>query len=135
MFLSVQAGNCLIYSFGIENDWSFEDTMGELGCKVRAFDPTIDAPAQRSENVSFHKIGISYQTETTIIAEVMSDVMTLDDIREKFGEEDATISYLKVPNLGMQREVSKLTLKTLFHSWTWKALKFQLCQLGSKTKA
>ncbi len=38
---------CLVYSFGVSDDWSFEDTMGNLGCRVRAFDPTIDSPEKR----------------------------------------------------------------------------------------
>ena len=33
---------CLIYSFGIAGDWSFEESMAELGCTIRAFDPTTD---------------------------------------------------------------------------------------------
>ncbi len=45
----LEAGNCLVYSFGIADDWSFEDTMAALGCTVRAFDPTIDAQEKRFE--------------------------------------------------------------------------------------
>ena len=40
-------GKCLVYSFGIADDWTFEDTMAGLGCRVRAFDPTIDSPEKR----------------------------------------------------------------------------------------
>jgi len=43
--------NCLIYSFGLSNDWSFEEAMAALGCKVRAFDPTISEP----ETLYVHK--------------------------------------------------------------------------------
>lgn len=32
-------GKCLVYSFGVNNEWSFEDTMDEYGCEVYAFDP------------------------------------------------------------------------------------------------
>ena len=40
-------GECLVYSFGIADDWTFEDTMAGMGCRVRAFDPTIDAEEKR----------------------------------------------------------------------------------------
>ncbi len=45
-----------MYSFGVSDDWSFEDAMGDLGCRVRAFDPTIDAPPMRTDKISFHKV-------------------------------------------------------------------------------
>ena len=41
LYEDVQTGNCLIYSFGIAGDWTFEETMADLGCTIRAFDPTI----------------------------------------------------------------------------------------------
>lgn len=31
--------NCLVYSFGIDNEWSFDDDMAQLGCDVYSFDP------------------------------------------------------------------------------------------------
>ena len=30
----VKRGYCLVYSFGIENDWTFEQTMVAVGCQV-----------------------------------------------------------------------------------------------------
>lgn len=32
-------GKCLVYSFGVNNEWSFEDAMDQYGCDVYAFDP------------------------------------------------------------------------------------------------
>ena len=31
---SVKAKKCLIYSFGISDDWTFEDAMADFGCQV-----------------------------------------------------------------------------------------------------
>ena len=59
----LENGDCLIYSFGIDKDWSFEDLMGELGCKVYAHDPTVDFPRVRSDNVFFEKVGVAAKTE------------------------------------------------------------------------
>jgi hypothetical protein len=84
----IREGKCLVYSFGVADDWSFEDTMGALGCTVRAFDPTIDAPQQRSQNVSFHKLGISHFTGTTQVY-----------LRNMFTRNDQKTNNLKTPLL------------------------------------
>lgn len=36
-----QPGNCLVYSFGIDNEWSFDENMALYGCEVYAFDPSM----------------------------------------------------------------------------------------------
>ena len=37
----LQSGNCLVYSFGIGDNWSFDDEMARYGCNVFSFDPSI----------------------------------------------------------------------------------------------
>ncbi|XP_071536205.1 probable methyltransferase-like protein 24 [Panulirus ornatus] len=57
---NIVPGNCVVLSFGINNEWSFEDDMDRLGCEVYAFDPTMGMDDhKRSPNVQFFKLGIS----------------------------------------------------------------------------
>ncbi|XP_065583351.1 uncharacterized protein LOC136042325 isoform X3 [Artemia franciscana] len=52
-------GNCLIYSFGINSDWSYDADLAEYGCEVHSFDPSIEEPPQIGRNkFYFHKIGV-----------------------------------------------------------------------------
>ncbi|XP_047489773.1 uncharacterized protein LOC125039624 [Penaeus chinensis] len=56
----IQAGKCVVLSFGVNNEWSFEDDAEKLGCKVYAFDPTMGmGDHQRTPSIQFFKLGIS----------------------------------------------------------------------------
>lgn len=46
--------NCLVYSFGINNDWSFDDTVALYGCQVFSFDPTISKTNHTRETFKSH---------------------------------------------------------------------------------
>ena len=82
---------CRIYSFGISGDWTFEDHMDSLGCSIHAYDHTIEAPAQRGQNIQFHKLGLGTE----------ENMNTLDKIIQDNGHGGVTIEYLKVgiPNM------------------------------------
>ena len=82
---------CLIYSFGISNDWSFEDFMDPLGCEIHAHDPTVDYPATRGENIKFYKKGLKAKPDAS------SD--TLENLLTTNGHLDSVVEYLKVITL------------------------------------
>ena len=45
-------GNCLVYSFGIADDWTFEISMADMGCKVSSM--------EQFQRISIHLSIISY---------------------------------------------------------------------------
>ena len=64
----IQNQECIVYSFGVGNDLSFEETIADMGCKVLAYDPTVSNPKHHSQNISFKKIGVVgflVKTQTT----------------------------------------------------------------------
>ena len=81
---------CLIFSFGIETDWTFEDVMDKLGCTIHAFDPSVDYPATRGKHITFEKLGVSAKVDTG------QKLDTLSSILKKYNHQDSTISYLKM---------------------------------------
>ncbi|KAI9190824.1 methyltransferase domain-containing protein [Polychytrium aggregatum] len=51
---------CVVYSFGICNDFSFDDEMNLKGCEVHSFDPSMGVESySRSKTHWFHDAGIS----------------------------------------------------------------------------
>lgn len=62
-----QSGDCIVYSFGINHEWSFDEAMKKYGCHVYAFDPT-DGLSNHSRNrrIHFFNLGLGdrdYVTE------------------------------------------------------------------------
>ena len=70
---TIDQDKCLVYSFGLAQDWSFEEAVAEMGCTVRTFDPTVKGVPQNvkhSNKISFEKVGLSHfsgKTQVKII--------------------------------------------------------------------
>ena len=90
LIYDIANNECVIFSFGIANDWTFEDTMDELGCTVYAFDPTVNFPSKRGRNITFEKLGVAAKNDTANLLD------TLGTILKKYHHENRKISYLKV---------------------------------------
>ena len=101
LFDAVQRGKCLVYSFGLGDDWDFEESMAKLGCTVRAFDPNVKRPSSLHENVHFKALGLGgssgkLKNGAPDGTTRMMDVMTLSESMKLFGDEAKEITYLKV---------------------------------------
>ena len=92
---------CLVYSIGIADDWRFDSALGELGCEVHAFDPTVELPEQLAPNVTFHQWGlqagsISQKDMVQQYSTFKGPLFTLQAIIAKLGHADRRISILKI---------------------------------------
>ncbi|XP_052761142.1 uncharacterized protein LOC128203664 [Mya arenaria] len=76
---------CIIYSFGINNDFSFDDAaIKHFGCSVYSFDPSMHMDDhQRSDKIYFHSIGISDKDEVIKANTDEWQLFTYNTIRQK----------------------------------------------------
>ena len=88
--LAAAHDDCLIYSFGINYDWSFDEAAEAFGCEVHSFDPSIDYPeGKRSPGITFHHFGIGRNNHTNVYG---WQIYTLDEIVNLLGHQGRTIT-------------------------------------------
>ena len=66
---AISPDECLIYSFGYDGNWSFEELMENYGCRVYTFDHKLKelGDHQHSSNITFHLLGLSNQDSTAVV--------------------------------------------------------------------
>ena len=95
---------CIIYSFGIGDNYEFEELMGSVGCVVHAYDPTVNLPSSPAKNVYFIKLGLGhYKGRTELIlnhaANMRSEMLPITTLKDAIfnnGDLGKEITYLKV---------------------------------------
>ena len=82
---------CIVYSFGIKNEWSFDDAMEKYGCTVYAFDPAMNNSIQRGQRIHFRNLALNDVDQG-------EQNRTLSTIYEAFGhrKDDVVIDYIKI---------------------------------------
>ena len=86
---------CNIYSFGIDNDFSFDEAASEIyGCTVYSFDPSMNKPSHKhSERVWFFNVGIAEKDYTNGNG---WKLRTLGSIKEMLNHTGQKIDILKM---------------------------------------
>jgi len=88
----VKQPDCLIYSFGSNNQWDFEISAREnFGCEIHTFDCTIKGRVKgKPDFVHFHPFCVGGSNVTG------EDLYTYNQIVEKLGHTDRQVLVLKV---------------------------------------
>ena len=94
--ISLKKKRCVVYSFGISNDFSFDEALEKYGCDVFAFDPSMnETDHDHSEHIHFYNLGLGDENYTD---SNNWKLMTLDSIYRmlvpRHGE--TVIDYLKI---------------------------------------
>ncbi|XP_006819456.1 putative methyltransferase-like protein 24 [Saccoglossus kowalevskii] len=93
--------DCVVYSFGIRTDWTFDEEMSKSGCNVYSHDPSIGLPDHKhSERVWFFNTGLDAYNSDDVVRTVNGQqqhwkMRSLDKIFEENDHTDRIIEYLK----------------------------------------
>ncbi|KAK0048816.1 methyltransferase-like protein 24 [Biomphalaria pfeifferi] len=88
---------CIVYSFGINYDFSFDDDAAKLyGCHVFSFDPSMSKEQDqydRSPKVHFYKLGLDGRT---YVNDIKWPLFTFQDIRAKLNHQNSSLDVVKI---------------------------------------
>ncbi|XP_069104694.1 probable methyltransferase-like protein 24 [Argopecten irradians] len=105
--------SCLVYSFGIQFDFSFDDAISTVfGCEVHSFDPSMHQKDHlHKANVHFHATGLSdYNGVSNDMASWK--MRTLVEIRKELNHVDRNIDVIKMDIESWEWNVIPDILKT-----------------------
>lgn len=100
--------NCIVYSFGINDEWSFDESMEKYGCRVYSFDPgMMMEDHNHSKKIRFYSLGISDVNENKMHtkSKIVWKMRTFDYFLDLLGHRNETIDVLKMDIKGSEWEV------------------------------
>ena len=119
LYQDLQRSDCLVYSFGVGDEWSFESMMAEMGCMVHAYDPTVNLPPN-STNLKFYPMGLGHEDDPY---NSEMPVLTLQTILEQNGDANKPITYLKL-------DIEQAEIKVMEQLRSTKIFEEQISQIG-----
>ncbi|CAG5125761.1 unnamed protein product, partial [Candidula unifasciata] len=111
---------CLVYSFGINREYQFDDAMAKMGCEVHMFDPSMKEKDHMRGTAAFHNMGISsYNTDAFLPRrdDYVKDnqtwkMRTVKTIMKELGHENRVIDVFKMDVEGSEWTVIDNMLET-----------------------
>ncbi|ELU02403.1 hypothetical protein CAPTEDRAFT_226304 [Capitella teleta] len=99
----LEQDNCLVYSFGYSNGYSFEEAIiQEYGCEVHTFDPMVDFSVKEElglQNWTLHDVGIWGDDFENTEGQKMRRLAT---IVRMLGHENRVIDLIKMDSQGAE---------------------------------
>lgn len=148
---------CLVYSFGVDNKWSFTDGMIDQKCEVHAFDPNMyeEEEGERDNGVKFHKVGIGSRSADGVLQpgkrdyefrkkfpESKLDLMRTQPMRTLWGimreleHTDRIIDVVKIDREGPRKAYEPAVIRNLLEDGTYSCIRqlvFELHFFGPMT--
>ncbi|XP_071551618.1 uncharacterized protein [Panulirus ornatus] len=104
--ISPKRRGCVVYSFGIKEQWDFEEEMEKMGCEVWAFDPAVRlGNHNHTSHIHFYSLGLASSNTTRIVDDQVWNLFTLSAVMGKLGHNTTPIDYLKLDIHGDEWEV------------------------------
>eukprot|EP00823_Brevimastigomonas_motovehiculus_P008585 TRINITY_DN7895_c0_g1_i1.p1 TRINITY_DN7895_c0_g1~~TRINITY_DN7895_c0_g1_i1.p1 ORF type:complete len:275 (+),score=55.64 TRINITY_DN7895_c0_g1_i1:109-933(+) len=87
--------NCIIYSIGVDGEWTFDQAIAAMGCQIYAFDPFIPHDTgdnfMNDPNIHYYKIGLS-----ALDSPPGSKFMSLRQMMKMLGHTEITILKIDI---------------------------------------
>jgi len=123
------SSDCKVMSFGIFNDWSFDDEMIKKGCEVWSLDPTISGERVNltfPPKHHFIKIGLSghnykdvyefqFQTLTTLLTQ--NSITDLDILKIDIEGSEWDFFHQVLNTTFLETHVKQITIEIHFGHW------------------